>query len=180
MQPFSSVASMTGIQTVRISDSSASGIMTPWSWCHAVYPTDESLIISLRQGALRGLDADVLDGVAIDLGADELLDGVEESGAAQDVEDGGAGVYGHLVFDVGLGEGDVYVGVVVASGGDGYFDEAFIEGKALEHIGDVAPVVPHAGDAVEEFFVLGEYGSEVDFGVKDVPGHEVTLFVELV
>ena len=85
----------------------------------------------------------------------------------------------HFFLGVGLGEGDVDVWVVVASGGDGYLDETFVKGHALECVGDRAPLEPHARETVEQLFVLGEYGGEVYLGVQHVPGHEIALLLEL-
>ena len=86
---------------------------------------------------------------------------------------------GHTLFDVGLGEGDVDVGVIVASGCNGYLDEPFVERQTLECVGDRAPFEPHARETVEQLFVLGEYGGKVFLGVQHVPGHEIALLLEL-
>ena len=113
-----------------MSDSSASGSRTPWSWWNGTVALKPSPRIGQRP--FGQLHADVLDRVRGDFGADQFFHHVEQPLIGQQSEHGRASPHGRIVANAALREGDVEVpgDVLPALFGNGH--EPLLEGEVFQ------------------------------------------------
>ena len=139
----------------------------PWQWCNNPSRWLAAVVVLGNAGQilLGGFDADVLDGVGVDLGTDEVFDDVEQSFIAQRGEGGGDDGDGR-VGGVALRQRDVEVLGVHLAGFVVDLAEALVEVEVGVGGGYFLFGEEFVGEFSEHFFVFGEYGVEIGGGVE--------------
>ena len=133
-----------------------------------------------RSDGFGHFDAHVLDGVGVDLGADDPLHDIEQLRVGQGGEHGGAGPIRRVVLDVLLWQGEIEVLGVDLLGLDVNARDALAERELRVGFGERACFQQFVAEPIEYLAVLVDHRRDHRVGVEDLVDGEKAEGVEMV